>query len=90
MLEILDIFDEPVHERSQERLCFKPGWMSRCAIALPVVWNRSVAHGGAWYSEPSLPSISCFLRGRCQRAGNIVKKKTWSLSSVASPLLAWG
>ena len=74
MLEILDIFDEPVHERSQERLCFKPGWMSRCAIALPVVWNRSVAHGGAWHNEPSLPSISCFLRGRCQRAGNIKKK----------------
>ena len=89
MLEILDIFDEPVHERSQERLCFKPGWMSRCAIALPVVWNRSVAHGGAWHNEPSLLSISCFLRELCQWAGNI-KKKPWSLSSVASPLLAWG
>ena len=32
-----------------------------------------MAHGGAWHNEPSLLSISCFLRELCQWAGNIKK-----------------
>ena len=54
---------EPEDDRAYERMGFKHGYVSRCAIALPVVRTRSVAHGGAWNNEPALPIIYRLLRG---------------------------
>ena len=89
MLEILDIFEEPVHERSHERMGSNPDGcrdaQSRSPLSGIDLWPTA---GPGTTSHHFLALVAFFVDAASGQ--ETLKKKTWSLSSVASPLLAWG